>query len=687
MASATALASRHIVYLILHHLSDMKYTDRRQRGPDQPVEFLVFRPTLVPSILVNKLWAEEGTSILWRRYPHLPALKDMQAERQQWYAAKVEQLFILPPVPDNADNLSFLARLEWPRLKILELELDLSKHNSSLRRVLHPNLESLDISGIHAGNTKHFEDAFLPPILANCGGIRSIHMGPDTFDSNDPLHNQSFIDFIDRLPSIREIQIMNANIFGKDLLFGRLSQSPNLEALEIDLDPGLHLLPLLQNPTGLSHLFPALRRLHIMCYPEIALALPKHLPALHELSMDIARIPKQGQHETDATILEELLAALVQCHHLRVLKINIGPMSADFPSIRVLPILDGSTLIKLAENCLELQQLTLLASEPAAIDGSAISSTHFEEFCQRAPNLTDLSMKFHPGTTIALEESALQSLCRHCHHLEVLRLKVALQVPSLITLDGMPDTHGSSAAKSFPHPHHQAYQDRLDQPRLGDGDYTEIKAFATRSYTPAEAHFLNLTHLAFARPQSVLSIAADSYAASSDLQSGSVVDLAVEEELVRSWADTLLLHFPRLDILEAWSDWTGHDNDSLNYFLPLQEPLASTWEFLSGVEQDLWDDDEPETPLESNTWDTDLDANNDYDSRGSIDWERASLINEYPEVRHIADTHYLEPYEEEPEDMPTPVDDRQGWLAHTTNKLRAVLSNKPAAHQSTGVES
>lgn len=65
MAAPAALADRQILHTILRHLSDMKYKDRRQYGPDQPVEFLEFRPTLVPAILVNRLWADEGTSILW----------------------------------------------------------------------------------------------------------------------------------------------------------------------------------------------------------------------------------------------------------------------------------------------------------------------------------------------------------------------------------------------------------------------------------------------------------------------------------------------------------------------------------------------------------------------------------------------------------------------------------------------
>jgi hypothetical protein len=66
----------------------------------------------------------------------------------------------------------------------------------------------------------------------------------------------------------------------------------------------------------------------------------------------------------------------------------------------------------------------------------------------------------------------------------------------------------------------------------------------------------------------------------------------------------------------------GHDNECLNYFLPIEEVLASTWEFLSGAEQDLWDDDEEE---EDNSW-------HSYESVD--DWDAASYLNEYPTGEH-----------------------------------------------------
>jgi len=50
--------------------------------------------------------------------------------------------------------------------------------------------------------------------------------------------------------------------------------------------------------------------------------------------------------------------------------------------------------------------------------------------------------------------------------------------------------------------------------------------------------------------------------------------------------------FPRLEVLEAWSDWTGEGDESLSYVEPLENSLGSVWEFLSGVEQNLWEEED-----------------------------------------------------------------------------------------------
>jgi hypothetical protein len=177
MAAAAAMANRQIVSNILLQLSDMKYKDRRQRGPDQPVELLEFRPTLVPAILVNRLWADEGTSILWRRYPHLPALRTMNPERRQHYANKVRQIFSMGPAAGSTETLDYLDGLKWPSLQVLELEIDFVRHGSRFLPMLHAGLEHLEFSGSQSCDGAYFRDILLPTLLVGSLPLRAT-LGP-----------------------------------------------------------------------------------------------------------------------------------------------------------------------------------------------------------------------------------------------------------------------------------------------------------------------------------------------------------------------------------------------------------------------------------------------------------------------------------------------------------------------------
>jgi hypothetical protein len=665
MATTLALADGRLVSLVLSHLSDMTYKDRRQNGPDQPVEFIEFRPTLLPSICVSKLWADAGTSILWKRYPHLPAMQRIPIERRKWYASKVERIYLLSPPSGSGEDLGYLEQLDWPCLKSLELEGDWRDQNRALYHMLHPNLEHLEISATLLDHSTHIAKTLLPKLSTACRSLQSIHIGPDAVNSSPPVQAQIMSEILDANPTVKDVSIMNAGFRGTDILFRWLGQRPGLEALELDLDPGTQLLQFIQDPGLPPNSFSSLLRLHVMCYPEIALALPALLPNVEKLSFDLARMPDHAPVDSDIAFLDKLLYTLTGCQRLKSVKANIGLLSASFPSSETLPILHGASLVAFAAACPDLTDLALLVSKPAAINASCISSTDFQQFCRLVPRLTQLDLEFHPQTTIALEECALNLLGEHCPQLEVLRLKVALQLPSLTTIEDEPKfAYGTEALGAA------STQTELTIYEY-DVDYVGAEEAAVRTSSPTAPLFPRLNHLALARPQTVLSVAASTYATSISSQSSSITDPSLEEELVRSWAHSLLVHFPRLDILEAWGDWTGQDNDSMNYFLPLEEPLASIWEFLSGVEQDLWDDGQPHTTEGPESWDDDFEPA--ISVRSSGDWDRASLVNEYP---GSAGSGYLETCDEEPEDMITPVDDRNHWFTKAED-AQTTLPVKP----------
>ncbi|KAF1973976.1 hypothetical protein BU23DRAFT_589236 [Bimuria novae-zelandiae CBS 107.79] len=523
MAASKALANRQILSNILHHLSDM--------NSDQTVEFLEFRPTLVPAILVNC---------------------QMAPERRQYYANKVYYVFLLSPLLGSAETLDFLDSLAWPNLKSLELEVDLQRYGSLFVSMLHDGLEHVELFGYQSGGVEYFAATVLPALFGPCKNLRSIRIGLDTIMDDDPVHT---------------IEVKSANLMDKDALFTRLSQRIGLEGLEIDLDPGVALLPLLSGPNAFPSPFASLKRASIMCYPDIAIALPVHLSRIEELH-----------------IFDDVIAEMCHCSDLRLLKIGVGSLAADFPSSTSLPRLSGAPLSRLAETCPRLEDLNLLAAEPAAIDGLSILSVDFDNFCTSLPGLRNLSLKLHPTTMATLQTTALHRLGK-CPELKVLRLKIACQLPSLPVPDAVPRILVSS-----------------------DGATPE--SIPQRKVLPI---FPKLKHLALCHPDTALAPVPDLFTGSVSSQPSSIVDPSIEEELVRSWAQPLLTHFPCPEMLEAWGDFAGHDNESLNYFLPTEEILATTWEFLSGIEQDLWEDDGEAFEVEDG-WES------------LEDWEKASLM-------------------------------------------------------------
>lgn len=657
MAATMAMADRRIISLILHHLSNMTYIARQQCGPDEPVELREYRPTLIPPILVNKLWFEEGIPIVWKQCPHLPAMKTMSMERRQYYANKVEQLFVSGPPAESDENLAYVENLKWPNLKRLDMELDWMIFGKSLQGLLHLGLEHLGLSGEQIAGSAYLSDVALPTLLAPCTNLTSIYLGPNMIDPSDAVHSQVLSNMLDSAPSIKDIRIMNTAFFGKDSLFSRLISRSGLEVLEFDLEPGLQLLPILSDIVTPSSSFTSLKRLRTICYPEIALALAKHLRHVEELHLEVARLPDHEQQDSDKSILDDLLAELSSCSQLRSLQINVGELGAENPSLTSCPAISGTALIRLARGCPHLEALDLIASS-SAIDGSNISSVQFDVFCRLAPQLTLLNMKFHPRTTLALETTALSSLGRHCPRLQVLRLKGALHLPSVAAATDEPHTSDIDVTTA------STLEDRSPTiPTIivhedETSESVQLGILGDTATPPQTPLFPNLIHLGLARPQSILYIYKSSYISSSSSSiASSINDPTIEKDLVETWASHLLGNFPSLEILEAWGDWTGEDVDSLKYILPLEEVLATTWEFLSGITQDLWetDEDAPNSASEYEDWSDDYAEGISFDSRSSgDDWDKASLINELPVQDLALGNGYPNVYEEEPDGMLTP---------------------------------
>ncbi|KAJ4334975.1 hypothetical protein N0V87_006468 [Didymella glomerata] len=504
----------------------------------------------------------------------------MQQDRRQIYASKVEQLQLSDPLDENNDEYEYLRDLEWPRLKSLELNLDWQLYQHNLRELLHADLQSLTITGPQSGGSSYVAQVTLPALLSPCQKLKRVTFGPDAFSHEDPIHASVLAYNLDALHNLEDVDVLMSNIVGKDLLFGHLSKRQGLKSLAIDLDPGLRTLPLFSGPAALHRPFSSLERLQIVCDPEVALALPSHLFTLRELRLAIERQSSGEIRLSDLSILDDVVTSLLLCPNLELLEINVGNLASGFPTAQLNLPVSGAALVKLAACCPRLRNIDLAALDPSSIDGSGISSLHFEDFCKGLPNLEELSLKLHPATATILQITALPSLARHCPKLEVLRMGVPLQLPNLPLYGGV----SQPVPNDIITPPQTKYDQRPDSHQTMSSTMKLVAAIDTPSATPPSSYaplFPNMTSLSFARPETILS-------------KGSNVSLSAEEDLIHTWAQSIFTHFPLLEQLEAWGDHTGRDSRSTSYILPMEDILEATWEFLSGIEQSLWQDGDDE---------------------------------------------------------------------------------------------
>ncbi len=541
----------------------------------------------------------------------------MQHNRRQTYANKVEKLHLSNRSDESENDFDYLKGLRWPHLRSLELELDVQPYALGFGTLLHAGLESLAITGTQSGDSAYLAEVTLPSLLGPCRKLKRIQFGPDAFSPQEPLHANVLAYHFDSLPNLEDVDLLMSSITGKDLLFGHLSQRQNLKSLAIDLDPGLTLLPLFSGPNALQAPFPSLERLQIVCDPEIALALPAHLFALKELRLAVERLPSEQIRLSDLSILDDVVTSLLVCPNLELLEVNIGNLAVGFPTAQLNLPISGAALIKLANSCPNLRSIDLAALDPSAIDGSGISSIHFEDFCKALPHLEELSLKLHPTTATILQQTALPSLARHCPNLEILRMGIPLQLPNLPLYGEEP--HSIASGKDIITPPQTKEDHRPDSHQSLPPTIRLVSETPdTPSATPPATiipQFPNVTQLSFARPDTLLN-------------TRSTITLADEEDLIHAWAQSLFTHFPRLEQLEAWGDSMGRDKRVLTYVLPMEDILETTWEFLSGVEQSLWqdegDEDDVFTPESFGK-----DAYVLSPGTGVSDWEVASEMNEF----------------------------------------------------------
>ena len=83
----------------------------------------------------------------------------------------------------------------------------------------------------------------------------------------DLLHSSFLQVHLEWIPSLINIEIKSGRFVRKDPSFCHFGQQPGLEGLEMDLEPGIDLVPTIQNAT--VPFFQNLKRLALMSYPKL----------------------------------------------------------------------------------------------------------------------------------------------------------------------------------------------------------------------------------------------------------------------------------------------------------------------------------------------------------------------------------------------------------------------------------
>lgn len=172
-ASSRALGIAHVVANILHRQPG------RQVIHGQRVHWL---PRL---ILVNKLWADEVTEIVWAELHTLEPLERVHPDRRQYYAGKVRKLKIIldPKLPAATACLSGLL---LPRLKEVELSFYYDATLQHIYPVLPPLLRGVTVHcspRCRERATEYALDAITVsvPFFSATFGMRGVYIVCSTF--------------------------------------------------------------------------------------------------------------------------------------------------------------------------------------------------------------------------------------------------------------------------------------------------------------------------------------------------------------------------------------------------------------------------------------------------------------------------------------------------------------------------
>ena len=343
--------------------------------------------TLLSACLVNKTWAEEATSILWRKDPPLPLLASLPNERGRYYAGKIR--FLKAPRNESDGLKHDLTHLLFPRLNSVRIhETWQMSYQVRVEQFLTPQLEELYYDGSFDMET------IFNVVSSRCPRLQRLHLSSPR--GKNPWDSESLLRSLEKCKKLKSVTIECSpdNNVTEEVFF-HLAGRERLESLvfclrghgktskfDIFNDWDIHS----------GRYFAQLRHLHIGLRSMAFVRLAPMFKSITRLTLDV---------RDNACGVLQTVATLPDLQHVVV---DFKRKGTDLSQENVLALKALS----------KLQTLSLESSSVYESCASGLSDDVLEELVFSLKDLESIKLDIRHNLSI----SALWILARHCTRLQ-----------------------------------------------------------------------------------------------------------------------------------------------------------------------------------------------------------------------------------------------------------------------------
>lgn len=176
---------------------------------------------LFAAVQVNKLWADEATTILWRDDPPIQHYSDIK--RVQYYANKIRRLY----QHSYHRRWSHSQKLRYPRLSDLSIYIDGDEGGQFVLHYLRPSIRRIECLG------GRITDKFLMQIEARCPALRTFELR----SGQKETIKYDLLRFLRAMPSLTE-SCLSGGLEDVELCI-HLASRPNVQKLTMSSETSL----------------------------------------------------------------------------------------------------------------------------------------------------------------------------------------------------------------------------------------------------------------------------------------------------------------------------------------------------------------------------------------------------------------------------------------------------------------